>query len=109
MKIAQSFREQEKALDEFCESGSNWNFDRAVAFDVEVSAIKPLVMGSSSESESDLNSKSSDNNKINIKNFKNKTCLFNPNNKDQKCFLRCVFYLLKKTASKKTSNLGKEL
>jgi len=86
-KIVRGFREQENALDEFCESGSGWAFDRAVAFDIEVSAIKPLVIGAG---------KHDGKSRLNIKMMKNKNSLYNPNNKDQKCFLRCVFYLLKK-------------
>jgi len=33
-KITKAFENREHALDEFCDSGSNWTFDRAVAFDI---------------------------------------------------------------------------
>jgi len=86
-KIVRSFREQENAFDEFCESGSGWTFDRAVAFDIEISAIKPLVIGGVSKGK----------NRLNINGLKNKKFLFNPNNRDHKCFLRCIFFLLTKS------------
>ena len=79
-KIRTAFRQQENALEEFCQTGSNWVFNRALLFDLEISATKPLVIGSG---------------KISVKGIKHKKDLFNPNNSDQKCFLRCVHYLLK--------------
>jgi len=97
LKVTKAFREQEQALDEFCDSGSNWTFDRAVAFDIEIAAIRPLVIGSMSESDTDLEGDTNNYHKyrVNLTNIKNKQSLFNPNNKDHKCFLRCVFHLLK--------------
>jgi len=97
-KIARAFRQQENALDEFCESGSGWTFDRAIAFDLEISAIKPLVIGGQVRRD----------HRLNIGNLKNKNCLYNPNNKDQKCFLRCLFYLLKKVWNMGSLELGKK-
>ena len=95
-KIKKSFKEQENALEEFCESGSNWVFDRSVAFDIEISGVKPLVIGSeSSEEETDLDNLNYHSHRVNITNLKNKKYLFNPKNKDHKCFLRCVHFVLK--------------
>ena len=34
-KIRAAFNQQENSMEEFCDSGSNWIFDRAVAFDIE--------------------------------------------------------------------------
>lgn len=97
LKIKKSFREQENALEEFCESGSNWSFDRAVAFDIEISAIKPLVVGSQSDDddETDIDNIGYHKYRVNVNNLKNRKFLFNPKNKDKKCFLRCIHFLLK--------------
>ncbi len=94
-KIKKSFREQENALEEFCESGSNWTFDRSVAFDIEISGVKPLVIGSQSDEETDIEDFKYHEHRINIINLKNKKFLYNPKNTDKKCFLRCVYFLLK--------------
>jgi len=89
-KIKKSFREQEVAMEEFCACGSNWEFDRAVAYDIEIVGIKPIVMGGSyvrNMSESDMET-------LNIRRMKNKLHLFNPKNTDNKCFLRCLYFLI---------------
>jgi hypothetical protein len=82
--ISRSFKMQEHEMEQFTNSGSNWVFNRAVAFDVEISAMRPILMGHNTDD------------KIDIKNIKNNRFLFNPSNKDQKCFLYCVFNLLEK-------------
>jgi len=98
-KIVRSFKEQENAMEEFCDSGSNWIFDRAIAYDTEIAAVKPLAIGSSSsytsDSETDLDDTSYHKFRVNITNMKNKKFLFNPKNDDSKCFLRCVYQQLK--------------
>ena len=99
-KIKKAFQEQENAFEEFCDSGSNWVFDRAVAFDIDISSMKPIVIGHESDTDSDSNDTDLDDlnyhkHRMNITNFKNKKFLFNPNNRDNKCFLRCLYYLLK--------------
>jgi hypothetical protein len=45
-KIRNAFRQQENIMEALIENGSNWRFDRAAAFDIELSAIRPLVVGS---------------------------------------------------------------
>lgn len=88
IKIKNAFRQQENFMEEFCESGSNWNFDRAVAFDIEIAAIKPLVMGSSKNFKSKKKS-------IQIANrIKHQKLLFDPGNTNEKCFLYCLHNLL---------------
>jgi len=94
IKIKQAFRQQENAMEEFCDSGSNWQFDRAVAFDIEIAAIKPLVVGSGTDNQK----KSSKSRKQRIE-LKHQKYLYDPNNKDVKCFLYCVHYLLEEKES----------
>jgi len=105
-KIKNSFREQDKVMEEFCDCGSNWVFDRAVAFDIEIAATKPIVVGNSS---SDNDEKKSKKSALKINNVKNKLHLFNPKNNDNKCFLRCIHFLLKTSSNfekwEKTLNL----
>ena len=81
-KLKHAFRQQENAMEEFCNSGSSWVFDRAVAYDIEISGIKPLVMGSGKK-------------RIQNVKMKHKKFLFDPDNADEKCFLRCLHFLLK--------------
>ena len=111
-KIKKAFREQENALEEFCESGSSWTFDRAVAFDIELAGIKPLVVGKSSENDdddTDVDNFNYHNHRINITNMKNNKFLYNPKNKDHKCFLRCLYYLLKAGTMRNFENWEKKL
>ena len=75
--IQQSFLSQRSALDEFMKSGSNWQFERSLAFDIEVSTIKPLRGG-----------------RLDISTFKNSSALYSPPNKNNKCFLYCIAYFL---------------
>lgn len=91
--IRQAFRQQTNLMEDFCESGSNWLFDRAVAFDIEISAIRPLVMGSlkgfrSLKAVKELH-------KAKMEALKHKKYLYDPKNKDEECFLYCLHYLLK--------------
>lgn len=82
--IAKSFSEQASHLENFINCGSNWQFDRPLAFDIEIGAIRPIMAG-----QNDVLGE-----KINIKNVVNNKFLYNPNNKDQKCFLYCIAYHL---------------
>ena len=85
-KIKHASRQQENYMEEFCDSGSNWIFDRAVAYDIEIAGIKPLVMGSGKIKK--LSQK-------NLNRIKHRKYLYDPKNEDEKCFLRCLHFLLK--------------
>jgi hypothetical protein len=86
--IIRSFNQQAAHLDEFIQSGSNWQFDRALVHDIEIAALRPVVSGSEKVFVSDAEKQ------INISNFKNNKYLFNPMNEDMKCFLFCLAYFL---------------
>ncbi len=81
--ISKSFLQQAESMEDFMRSGSNWEFERGIAFDIEFAALKPILVGNSQEDA-----------KINIHDFKNKRFVYNPCNKDQKCFLYCISYFL---------------
>jgi hypothetical protein len=82
-KIRNAFRQQENVMEALIENGSNWRFDRAVAFDIELSAIRPLVVGSG------------DFEKLLKRDFKLNKYLYSPENKNEECFLYCIHHLLK--------------
>lgn len=121
--ILKSFMLQEREMEEFCNCGSNWVFDRAIAFDVEVAAMRPILIGSNgSETESvsetddegtttpekdEKKSEFYDSKHVpsfNLRDFKNSKFLFNPSNKDEKCFLHCIHQHMK---TKKPSKFAK--
>jgi len=77
--VRHSFASQMSHLDDFIRSGSNWRFNRALAFDVEISAVNPVRGGCNS---------------ISTQKWKNKTHLYSPENNDNKCFLYCIAYFL---------------
>lgn len=77
--VRQSFASQIKHLDEFMRSGSNWRFGRAVAFDIEISAVNPIRGGCQT---------------IKMKKWQNSKHVYNPPSKDNKCFLYCLAYFL---------------
>lgn len=83
-QVTRSFKMQEHEMEQFTNSGSNWVFSRAVAFDVEISAMRPILVGHNIDD------------KIDIKNIKNNRFLYNPSNKDQKCFLYNVYNVISK-------------
>jgi hypothetical protein len=90
-QIIRSFNQQRENLDKFMNTGSNWVFNRAYAFDIEFSALRPLVVGKGQ--------------KAKISHFKNKKFLYNPENEDEKCFLYCIaFFLLER---KQIGNIDK--
>jgi len=106
--IRTAFTIQNNLMEEFCKSGSNWTFDRAMAFDIEISALRPLLAGNSSEYDSSDEENTKDDyiclenvNKVNITSIKNKKFLYNPNNRDEKCFLYCLHYFLVQNKSLK--------
>jgi len=116
--ILRSFSIQERDMEEFCDCDSNWVFEKTIAFDVEIAAMKPILVGQDTEdsSESDLLTEEEDNEgvtdrsefydsrdakKFNTRDIKNNKFLYNPANFDEKCFLYCVFKHLKLTHTKK--------
>ena len=90
--ILKSFNLQAGALEDFLRSGSNWNFSRALAFDIEIARVRPITGGSNPN----LNVKVDSNPipKLNLKSFRQSKSLYNPSNKDEKCFLYCIAYHL---------------
>jgi hypothetical protein len=78
--IKKSFAFQQSSLDEFLRNGSGWRFNRALAFDIEVARVRPITGGN--------------NTNLNLKNFRQKIFLYNPCNKDEKCFLYCIAHYL---------------
>ena len=76
--IVKSFNFQANALEDFIRSGSNWEFNRGLCFDIEIAKVRPITGGSDKDS------------KLNIKSFRQKKFLYNPCNKDEKCFLYCI-------------------
>ena len=93
--ILRSFNQQAEALDNFINSGSNWHFDQAFVFTIEISSLRPIVTGGDF----------TDGN-VNTNSIKNNKELFNPVDTKNKCFLYCVAQELfgdekKQKASKK--------
>jgi len=116
--ILRSFSMQERDMEEFCDCDSNWEFEQAVAFDVEIAAMKPILVGQDTddsidseiltdeEDEEGDKEKSEfydvrDARKFNARYIKNNKFLFNPSNFDEKCFLYCVLKHLKLTHPRK--------
>lgn len=117
--ILRSFSMQENDMEEFCDCDSGWVFERAVAMDVEIAAMKPILVGqdtddssggeilSDEEDDDEGKTKKSefyderDARKFNTRNIKNNKFLFNPSNYDEKCFLYCVLKHLKITHPRK--------
>jgi hypothetical protein len=114
--ILKSFSMQENDMEEFCNCGSNWVFHRAVSFDVEIAAMKPILVGQDSDSGDNTDAEiltddedqdqsptksefydTRDARKFNTRNIKNNKFLYNPSNYDEKCFLYCVLKHLKST------------
>lgn len=133
--IKRSFMLQRKDMEEFCNCGSNWIFDRAIAFDLEIAAMRPILVGNNTEEDqgetsetitsSDNSSDESDEKELfknvqntsefydskyvptfNLHNFKNSKFLFSPTNNDEKCFLHCLLKHLKQTKPKKYEKMN---
>jgi hypothetical protein len=79
--IIKSFNHQAQNMEDFMQSGSNWQFDRGLVFHIEIAALRPILAGS-------------DSTEINLKEFNNNKFLFNPSNRNKKCFLYCIAYHL---------------
>lgn len=90
--IIRSFNEQRRHLDDFINNGSNWTFNRPIAFNIEIAALRPVTGGSNSDEEA-----------ININEIRNHKFLFNPSNRDQKCFLYCIAFALYEEEIRKTN------
>jgi hypothetical protein len=76
--VRNSFMKQRMELDEFMKGGSNWQFIRGLAFDIELAEVKPLRGGAN----------------VDISGFLNKKHLYNPKSKNNQCFLFCIAYFL---------------
>lgn len=79
--LRNSFQHHRNSMEEFMRNGSNWVFNRALAYDIEVAKLKPIRIGGNST-------------QVDIKHFKHQRYLYNPPNKDNKCFLYCIAYFL---------------
>ena len=120
-KIKKAFKQQENAMEEYCNNGSNWKFDRSIAFDIEITGVRPIVIGGSNsddtsssyedsqdedsqydDSENDTSQDEDQNDGECILKIANKKWLYDPKNKDKKCFLRCLHYGLNKTENFKS-------
>ena len=66
--IITSFNHQAESLDQFINNGSNWHFDKPFVFNIEISSLRPLVVGGGDFNVED----------VNIRNIKNNKELFNP-------------------------------
>jgi hypothetical protein len=109
--IVRSFSMQEHDMEEFCNCGSNWVFERAVAFDIEIAPMQPILVGQESEdptsNEDSMDDETSEfydareAKKFNVRTIKNNKFLYNPLNFDDKCFLYCVLKHLKLTDPRK--------
>jgi uncharacterized C2H2 Zn-finger protein len=87
--IRKSFMHQRNSFEQFMRNGSNWQYQRALAFDVEIAALKPIRVGSGVDK-----SKTSELDNKKNPDLKNNRWLYNPRNNDQKCFLYCIAYFL---------------
>lgn len=132
--IQRSFMLQKREMEDFCNCGSNWIFDRAIAFDLEIAAMRPILIGNNTdeniESETQTSECSNDDDEkeekkqfknvknssdfydskhvptFNLHDFKNSKFLFNPTNNDEKCFLHCLHEHLKLTKPKKYEKIS---
>lgn len=154
--VIRSFMLQERDLEEFCNCGSNWVFDRAVTFDVEIAAMRPILVGNNSDESENLEQSNEEEEEdtfnfydqkskkvpcplteqeeyqehldkekkkkrkiaefydservvkleFNVKDFKNAKFLFNPQNKDDKCFLYCLHEHMKTVNPQKYSSIS---
>ena len=77
--VLKSFHHQAEALDGFINNGSNWHFDRPFVYNIEISSLRPIVIGG------DFNAID-----LNIVGIKNNKELYNPPGKENTCFLYCI-------------------
>lgn len=78
--IKSAFDHHRLSLDQFMNNGSNWVFQRALCYDVEIAKMKPMRIGHASS--------------VDISTLKNKRFLYNPPNKNNKCLLYCIAYFI---------------
>ena len=93
--IITSFNHQAESLDQFINNGSNWHFDKPFVFNIEISSLRPLVVGGGDFNVED----------VNIRNIKNNKELFNPPGEDGKCFLYCISQSLYGVSKKQNVNM----
>jgi hypothetical protein len=98
--IIKSFNHQADSLEQFIQSGSNWQFERALVFDIEIAGLAPIVTGCDEE-------KQQSEKKIDLSTFKNRRFLYNACNRDNKCFLYCIAYFLQGEKLKNDAKLRK--
>ena len=89
-KIRKAMVEQENKVDEFINNGSNWVFESALAMDLEIGVVKPVLAGDSSKFSL-----------VNIEKIVNKRHLLNIPSRKNKCFLYCITEALFGTGIKK--------
>ena len=82
--IVNAFNSHHENVENFINNGSNWVFDRAIALDIEIASVSPLLTGSTSKA-------------VALENVPNVKCLVDVPSRDQKCFLYCVAWFLKRT------------
>lgn len=85
--VEQAFIAQNTHMEEFCLNGSNWIFQHAVAFDVEIATVKPLRIGGEDCGRSQ-------------RLIKNSKYLFDPKT-NKHCFKYCIASYLTETNSMK--------
>ena len=73
--IDKSFDKHQNLIEEFINNGSNWVFDRAIAMDIDIIKIKPILSGCDN---------------FDISSFKNNKQLISVPSTNNKCFLYCV-------------------
>ena len=83
--ILKSFNFQSEALESFIRSGSNWQFNRGLSFDIEIARVRPITGGTNPKPKINLSRPL-----VNIKSFRQNKFLYNPSNQDEKCFLYCI-------------------
>lgn len=93
-KIKKAFSDHLTKIEEFVNNGSNWVFDRAVAYDIEVAKASPIFTGSSHT--------------VDLSKIKNRKNLLTITSEDNKCFLNCVAWFLLADDKKKSSNISKK-
>jgi len=77
--IRKAFWNQKDSMDTFINSGSNWQFSKSIAFDIEISHVNPVRGGCN----------------LSVTHFKNKLSLYSPkNHKANLCFLACIAYFI---------------
>lgn len=82
--ILNAFNSHHETIEDFINNGSNWVFDRPLALDLEIASVYPLLTGSTRKA-------------VVLDNVPNVNSLIDVPSKDEKCFLYCVAWFLKRT------------